>query len=107
MWKTHNKDKPLGQVVSYMSDMGEDAGYKFMSAQKTAKVTTLENTTIYHEIDFLLPAQRFNINFSYITQKGLPFVREFVLRLIHLGADVHVAGCNLLRFYTQGGSRSN
>lgn len=45
---------------------------------------TLKNTTIYHEIDFLLPAQRFNINFSYITEKGLPFVREFVLRLIHL-----------------------
>jgi hypothetical protein len=44
----------------------------------------MENNTIYHEIDFLLPAQRFNINFSYITQKGLPFVREFVLRLIHL-----------------------
>lgn len=44
----------------------------------------MENTTIYHEIDFLLPAQRFNINFSYITQNGLPFVREFVLRLIHL-----------------------
>ena len=44
----------------------------------------MDNTTIYHEIDFLLPAQRFNINFSYITQKGLPFVREFVLRLIHL-----------------------
>ena len=44
----------------------------------------MENTTIYHEIDFLLPAQRFNINFSYFTQKGLPFVREFVLRLIHL-----------------------
>lgn len=47
-------------------------------------MTTLENTTIYHEIDFLLPAQRFNISFSYITQKGMPFVREFVLRLIHL-----------------------
>lgn len=44
----------------------------------------MENTTIYHEIDFLLPAQRFNIHFSYITEKGLPFVREFVLRLIHL-----------------------
>jgi hypothetical protein len=54
------------------------------SLRRTAKVTTLENTTIYHEIDFLLPAQRFSINFSYITQKGLPFVREFVLRLIHL-----------------------
>jgi hypothetical protein len=34
MWKSHNKDKPLGKVVFYMSDMGEDAGYKFMSAQK-------------------------------------------------------------------------
>lgn len=44
----------------------------------------LENNTTYHEIDFLLPAQRFNINFSYISQKGLPFVREFVLRLVHL-----------------------
>lgn len=43
----------------------------------------MENTT-YHEIDFLLPAQRFNVNFSYITEKGLPFVREFVLRLVHL-----------------------
>jgi len=45
----------------------------------------VENTTTYHEIDFLLPAQRFNINFTYVTQKGLPFVREFVLRLVHLG----------------------
>ncbi len=44
----------------------------------------MKNTTMYHEIDFLLPVQRFNINFSYITQKGLPFVREFVLRLVHL-----------------------
>ncbi|MDO8778038.1 MAG: hypothetical protein Q7K57_56845 [Burkholderiaceae bacterium] len=45
----------------------------------------MENTRTYHEIDFLLPAQRFNINFTYVTQKGLPFVREFVLRLAHLG----------------------
>lgn len=44
----------------------------------------IESNLTYHEIDFLLPAQRFNINFSYITQKGLPFVREFVLRLVHL-----------------------
>ncbi|MFI8581031.1 AAA domain-containing protein [Ectopseudomonas khazarica] len=35
MWKLHNKEKPLGQVVSYMSDMGEDAGYKFMSVKKS------------------------------------------------------------------------
>ena len=44
----------------------------------------MEDTTTYHEIDFLLPAQRFNINFSYVTQRGLPFVREYVLRLVHL-----------------------
>ncbi|HBO3958485.1 TPA: AAA family ATPase [Pseudomonas aeruginosa] len=35
MWKAHNRDKPLGQVVSYMSDTGEDVGYKFMSAKRS------------------------------------------------------------------------
>ncbi len=59
-------------------------------------MTTLENTTIYHEIDFLLPAQRFNINFSYITGKGLPFVREFVLRTCSPCANLNVAGRNFL-----------
>ncbi|MFG0674318.1 hypothetical protein [Delftia sp. WSY_7] len=44
----------------------------------------VDGNVTYHEIDFLLPSQRFNINFSYITHKGLPFVREFVLRLVHL-----------------------
>lgn len=34
MWSKHNKDKPLGLVASYMSDMGENAGYKFMPAIK-------------------------------------------------------------------------
>lgn len=33
MWSKHNKDRPLGQVVTYMSDCGENAGYKFVSAQ--------------------------------------------------------------------------
>lgn len=45
---------------------------------------SIDNTMTYQEIDFLLPAQRFNIQFSYVSQKGLPFIREFVLRLIHL-----------------------
>ena len=40
--------------------------------------------TSYQEVDFLLTAQRFNIQFSYISQRGLPFIREFVLRLIHV-----------------------
>lgn len=43
-----------------------------------------DNKVTYHDIDFLLPAQRFNIQFSYVSQKGLPFIREFVLRLVHL-----------------------
>jgi len=34
MWRTHNKDKPLGQVVSYMSDMDNLNSYKFISAKK-------------------------------------------------------------------------
>jgi len=38
----------------------------------------------YHEIDFLLPVHRFHIRFSYVTKKGLPFIREFVLRLLHI-----------------------
>lgn len=33
MWSNHNKEKPLGQVYSYMLDMGEPAGYKFTSPQ--------------------------------------------------------------------------
>ncbi len=43
-----------------------------------------DNKMTYQKVDFLLPAQKFNIQFSYVTQKGLPFIREFVLRLVHL-----------------------
>ena len=39
---------------------------------------------IYNELDFTFPAQRFNIQYSYVSKKGLPFIREFVLRLVHL-----------------------
>lgn len=42
------------------------------------------NNIMYHQVDFLLPVHRFNIRFSYVTKKGLPFIREFVLRLIHI-----------------------
>jgi serine/threonine protein kinase/KaiC/GvpD/RAD55 family RecA-like ATPase len=34
MWSKHNKDRPLGHVYSYMSDLGEAAGYKFIPALK-------------------------------------------------------------------------
>ncbi|QPB96428.1 hypothetical protein IFY67_02675 [Klebsiella pneumoniae] len=45
-----------------------------------------DNKVTYHEVDFLLPAQRFNIQFSYVSQKGLPFIREFVIRLVHVAS---------------------
>jgi hypothetical protein len=35
MWSVHNKDRPLGQVISYMGNMGEDAGYKLISAKRS------------------------------------------------------------------------
>lgn len=38
----------------------------------------------YHELDLLLPTHRFDIRFSYVTKKGLPFIREFALRLVHI-----------------------
>jgi len=45
----------------------------------------MENNKIpFHEVDFLLPVHRFNIAFSYVSKRGLPFIREFVLRLVHL-----------------------
>jgi len=46
--------------------------------------TKPETKIIYHEIDFIVPVHRFNIQFSYVTKKGLPFIREFMLRLLHI-----------------------
>ncbi len=44
----------------------------------------VDNKAVYHEVDFLLPAQKFNIQFSFVSQRGLPFIREFMLRLVHV-----------------------
>ena len=41
-------------------------------------------SVIYNEVDFLLPVHRFYVQFSYVKKVGLPFVREFVLRLLHV-----------------------
>jgi hypothetical protein len=35
MWSVHNKDRHIGQVISYMGNMGEDAGYKLISAKRS------------------------------------------------------------------------
>ncbi|MFG0637828.1 hypothetical protein [Acinetobacter soli] len=38
----------------------------------------------YQEIDFLIPSQEFIVNFSYVSGKGLSFIREYVLRLLNI-----------------------
>lgn len=40
----------------------------------------------FNELDFILPSYRYNFNFSYVTKQGLPFMREYILRLVQLGA---------------------
>ncbi|MBQ0460525.1 AAA domain-containing protein [Enterobacter cloacae complex sp. JNL001] len=37
IWKGNNKELPLGSVVSYMAERGQEAGYRFLSAQKGGK----------------------------------------------------------------------
>lgn len=34
IWKGNNKELPLGYVVSYMAERGQEAGYRFLSAQQ-------------------------------------------------------------------------
>jgi len=41
---------------------------------------------VYNEVDFILHAHKFEVRFSYVTKEGLSFVREFVLRLLHISA---------------------
>lgn len=40
----------------------------------------------FNEIDFILPSYRYNIQFSYVSKQGLSFIREYILRLVQLGA---------------------
>ena len=34
MWRTNNRDRPLGHVLAYMDQMSEDTGYKVIPAKK-------------------------------------------------------------------------
>lgn len=43
-----------------------------------------EQQTPYNQIDFLVKAPRFRIVFSYMDDKGVAFVREYLLRLLKL-----------------------
>jgi len=39
---------------------------------------------VYNQIDFLLPTQRFRIEYSTTSQKRLSFIREFLLRIVNI-----------------------
>jgi len=43
-----------------------------------------QSTIVYNEIDFLIPSYRFNIRYSYVSKRGLSFIREYMLRIVHL-----------------------
>ncbi len=40
----------------------------------------------FNEVDFILPSYRYNIQFSFTTKQGLPFIREYILRIVQLGS---------------------
>ncbi len=42
------------------------------------------NTFIYNKIDFSILAPRYKIAFSYINERKIPFVREYLLRLLKI-----------------------
>lgn len=37
MWKGNNKDMPLGKVVHFMRELGQDAGYSFINTKQSSK----------------------------------------------------------------------
>ena len=45
-----------------------------------------EDSLVYNQLDFIVNAPKFTISFSYTDGKGLSFMREYILRLLHLTA---------------------
>lgn len=43
-----------------------------------------EQPTPYNQIDFIVPAPKFRIVFSYMSNQGVSFIREYLLRLLRL-----------------------
>lgn len=48
------------------------------------KTPMSSNKLIYNKIDFVVKAPKFRIAFSYTDDKGLSFVREYILRLLNI-----------------------
>ncbi|MFL1732994.1 hypothetical protein [Moraxella oculi] len=47
-------------------------------------MTAESNKLVFNSVDFLVKAPKFRISFSYTDDKGLSFVREFILRLLKI-----------------------
>mgnify|MGYP003109614603 CR=1 FL=1 len=38
----------------------------------------------FNEVDYILPAETYNIEYSYLTKQGFPFTKEFLLRALYI-----------------------
>jgi hypothetical protein len=45
----------------------------------------MENNHIeFNEVDYIVPAETYNIEYSYLTKQGFPFTKEFLLRALYI-----------------------
>jgi hypothetical protein len=45
----------------------------------------MENYHIeFNEVDYIVPAETYNIEYSYLTKQGFPFTKEFLLRALYI-----------------------
>jgi hypothetical protein len=45
----------------------------------------MENYHIeFNEVDYIIPAETYNIEYSYLTKQGFPFTKEFLLRALYI-----------------------
>lgn len=47
-------------------------------------MSTVDNSLIYNQVDFVVKAPKFHISFSYTDDKSLSFIREYILRLLKI-----------------------
>lgn len=45
----------------------------------------MENNTFeFNEVDYIVPAETYNIEYSYLSKQGFPFTKEFLLRTLYI-----------------------
>ena len=45
----------------------------------------MENNYIeFNEVDYIVPAETYRIEYSYLSKQGFPFTKDFLLRALHI-----------------------